>query len=87
MKMPIRELVEQVKEELLCYEDAAGIALRWETEFFQWTKAHQGRHKDLMTVGGKPYFQIRDEEEIFEIADAYMDALEEDRVKQYWEKF
>ena len=40
-----------------------------------------------MTVGGKPYFQIRDEEEIFEIADAYMDALEEDRVKQYWEKF
>ena len=31
--------------------------------------------------------KIKDEEEIFEIADSYMDAVVEGSVKQYWEKF
>ena len=31
--------------------------------------------------------KIKDEEEIFEIADSYMDAVIEGSVKQYWEKF
>ena len=30
---------------------------------------------------------LSDEEEIFEIANSYMDALDEGSVKQYWEKF
>ena len=68
MKLPITEVIENVKDELLCYEGAE------QTE-------------DIIVDGGQVSLKIRDEEEIFEIADSYMDALDEGSVKQYWEKF
>ena len=30
---------------------------------------------------------IQDEDEIFEIADSYRDAIEENKVEQYWKAF
>ena len=53
----------------------------------QWVEEHKGKDKDIIVDGGQVSLKIRDEEEIFEIADSYMDALDEGSVKQYWEKF
>ena len=87
MKLPITEVIENVKDELLCYEGAEQTAERWEKEFLQCVEEHKGKDKDIIVDGGQVSLKIRDEEEIFEIADSYMDVLDEGSVKQYWEKF
>lgn len=87
MKLSIKELVESVTEELLCYEDAEQIAKRWETEFLEWMEKHKGKHKDIVAVKDTVYLKIKDEDEIFEMADSYMDAVIEGSVKKYWETF
>ena len=87
MKFELKELVEDVKNELLCYEDMEVRAEAWEKEFFLWVEKNKGKNKDILEEKGTLYFKIKDEEEIFEIADSYMDALEEGNVKTYWEKF
>lgn len=87
MKLPITEVIEQVKDELLCYEDATELAARWEKEFLQWIAENTGKHKDIIGSGTTACLKIKDEEEVFEIADSYLDAIEEGNVKQYWAKF
>ncbi len=87
MKLPIKEVVENVREELLCYEDAQQIAKQWETEFLDWIKAKKGKHKDIVVEKDALYLKIKDEDEIFEMADSYMDAVAESSVKKYWETF
>ncbi len=87
MKLTLEELIEDVKNELLCYEDAEETAARWEKEFRAWAEEQKGKNKDLSVEGDRVMFRIKDEEEVFEIADSYMDALEEGSVKKYWEKF
>ena len=38
MKLSVQEVIELVKEELLCYEDMEQYAQQWEKEFIQWVK-------------------------------------------------
>ena len=87
MKLKIDEVIENVKDELFCYEDAEKTAARWETEFREWIEKNKGKKKDIVVDKGGISLKIRDEEEIFEMADSYMDAIVEGSVKQYWEKF
>ncbi|WP_313530289.1 hypothetical protein [Anaerotignum sp.] len=87
MKLTIEELIENVKDELLCYEDMEQATQRWEEEFRGWVEKNKDKNKDIVAEHGGVFFKIKDEEEIFEIANSYMDALEEGSVKQYWEKF
>jgi len=86
VKIEIKELIESTKDELLCYEDAQEIAERWESEFRVWMKKNP-ENKNLVQDKGGVFFKIKDEEEIFEMADSYMDALEDGSVNMYWEKF
>ncbi len=79
MKLKMEELIEAVKEELLCYEDMEQAAQQWEKEFRMWVK--QKNKKQPFTMN------IQDEDEIFEIADSYRDAIEENKVEQYWKAF
>lgn len=87
MKLKIDEVIETVKDELLCYEDAEKTAARWEKEFKEWIEKNKGKKKDIVVDKGGVSLKIKDEEEIFEMADSYMDAIIEGSVKQYWEKF
>lgn len=87
MKLNIDEVIENVRDELLCYEDAEQTAVRWEKEFKEWVEKNKGKKKDIVVDKGGVSLKIKDEEEIFEIADSYMDAIIEGSVKQYWEKF
>lgn len=87
MKLKIDEVIENVRDELLCYEEAEQAAARWEKEFKEWVEKNKGKKKDIVVDKGGVSLKIKDEEEIFEIADSYMDAIIEGSVKQYWEKF
>lgn len=79
MKLSVQEVIELVTEELLCYEDMEEYAKQWETEFLQWVKKKYPKKVYVMT--------IKDEDEIFEIADAYREAIEQHSIKQYWKEF
>ncbi|MBR5793270.1 MAG: hypothetical protein IKY28_01225 [Anaerotignum sp.] len=87
MKLKINEVIENVKDELLCYEEGEKLVNRWEKEFKEWIEKNKGKKKDIVVDKGGISLKIKDEEEIFEIADSYMDAVIEGSVKQYWEKF
>lgn len=87
MKLKINEVIENVKDELLCYEDGERLVQRWEKEFREWIEKNKGKKKDIVLDKGGVSLKIKDEEEIFEIADSYMDAVVAGSVKQYWEKF
>ena len=87
MKLKINEVIENVKDELLCYEEGEKLVNRWEKEFKEWIDKNKGKKKAIVVDKGGISLKIKDEEEIFEIADSYMDAIIEGSVKQYWEKF
>ena len=87
MKLKVNEVIENVKDELLCYEEGEKLVNRWEKEFKEWIEKNKGKKKDIVVDKGGVSLKIKDEEEIFEIADSYMDAIIDGTVKQYWEKF
>lgn len=88
MKLEITELIEAVKDELLCIEGVdESLADKWESEFYIWLQDEKKSKKDVMEQKGKKYFRIQDEDEIFEMADSYLEAIEEGQIKRYWEKF
>ncbi len=87
MKLTIEEVIASVKDELLCYEEGEGLTERWEKEFRQWVERNQGKRKDLVANKQGLCLKIKDEEEIFEMADAYLDAVAEDSTAQYWKEF
>ncbi len=87
MKIPVEELIESVKDEICCYEEGEKIAAQWEKEFYEWLEDPKIPKKGVTEGKDGLLFQIGDEDEIFEIADSYFDALEENSVKQYWKTF
>ena len=87
MKLKINEVIEDVRAELLCYEEGEAVVDRWEKEFREWIEENKGKHKDIVDDKIGVFLKIKDEEEIFEIADSYLDAVAEGNVKKYWETF
>ncbi len=87
MNIELKEFIEAVKEEILCYEGMENAANQWEQEFNAWAKSFENRKKSIVEKGNSQYFKIKDEDEIFEIADSYIDSLEENTKKHYWETF
>lgn len=87
MKLKINEVIEDVRDELLCYEEGEAVVDNWEKEFREWIEKNKGKHKDIVTEKNSVFLKIKDEEEIFEIADSYLDAVAEKNIPKYWEKF
>lgn len=86
MKIPINDFIEQVKDEILCYEDMEKSAEQWEKEFGLWLEQNR-KHKDVVTTPKGKAFVIGDEGDIFEIADSYIDAIESGERSKYWNEF
>ena len=87
MKLKIKEVIEDVRAELLCYEEGEAVVDSWEKEFREWIEKNKGKHKDIVADKNGVFLKIKDEEEIFEIADSYLDAVAEGSVPKYWERF
>ena len=87
MKLKINEVIEDVRAELLCYAEGEAVVDSWEKEFREWIEKNKGKHKDIVADKNGVFLKIKDEEEIFEIADSYLEAIAEGSVPKYWEKF
>ncbi len=87
MRLSVNEVLESVRDELLCYEEGEAAAERWEKEFLAWIEKNKGRHKDILMDKRGIFLKIKDEEEIFEIADSYLDAVSDGTISKYWEGF
>ncbi len=72
MKLKINEVIEDVRDELLCYEEGEAVVDSWEKEFREWIEKNKGKHKDIVADRNGVFLKIKDEEEIFEIADSYL---------------
>ena len=48
MKLKINEVIADVKDELLCYEEGEAVVDRWEKEFREWIEKNKDKHKDIV---------------------------------------
>ena len=88
MNIEFNEFIDEVKDEIMCYEELGEeYAQKWEEEFLKWADENKNKNKSIKESNGKMFFVIKDESEIFEIADSYYDAVVENSVGEYWKKF
>ena len=87
IKLEIEDFIYEVSQELLCYEEIGEKGAQvWAGDFRKWL-ADTKQKKNVVTSGNKTFFVIEDEGEIFDIADEYLEAVENNSVAEYWKKF
>ena len=87
IKLEIEDFIFEVTEELVCYEDIGRQgADKWAEGFRSWLSDGR-KKKNIAASGGKTCYVIEDEGEIFDIADKYLDAVENGDIAEYWKNF
>lgn len=87
IRLNIDDFIFEVKDEISCYEDIGTEgADKWEADFRKWLESDK-KKKNIFKKGDKLQYAIGDESEVFDIADEYMQALEENKIKEYWDNF
>lgn len=56
-------------------------------EFLAWLKDEKVKKKNIKKEKNTTYYLIDDESEIFDIADQYYYAVEDNKIDEYWKKF
>ena len=88
IKLEIEEFIFEVKDEILSYEELwKEYADKWEQEFLAWLKDEKVKKKNIKKEKNTTYYLIDDESEIFDIADQYYYAVEDNKIDEYWKKF
>lgn len=87
LKMEIEDFIYEVKEEMICYDEIGEEgADEWERGFRNWLK-NPIKKENIEKKGDKLKVLIGDESEIFDIADSYLEALENNKTEEYWKNF
>ena len=88
IKMPIEDFVEEVKAEIVGYEELGEEkALQWETKFLSLVNSGEKLRKNIESKNGKKFYILEDEAELFKIVDMYLAAVDQGEEKEYWEKW
>ncbi|MBR1738470.1 MAG: hypothetical protein IJ736_15940 [Firmicutes bacterium] len=88
MKIEIEEFIFEVKDEISCYEEyGKKQAAKWEENFRKWLANDKIKKENVKKEGEKLYYKIEDESEIFDIADEYIESIEENNEEKYWKDF
>lgn len=88
IKLEIEEFIFEVKDEILSYEELGKqYADKWEQGFLTWLKDEKVKKKNIKKEKNTTYYLIDDESEIFDIADQYYYAVEDNKIDEYWKKF
>ena len=88
LKLKIEDFIFEVKEEIISYEELGQEkADLWEKGFLAWLDDKNANHKNVKKIGETKYFIIQDESEIFDIADEFFSAIEQNNIIKYWRKF
>ncbi len=87
IKLETEDFIFEVTEELLCYDEIGKDgADKWAEGFRKWLSDGR-KKKNIVKEGEKLFFVIADEGEIFDIADEYLDAVENNNITEYWKNF
>lgn len=87
IKLEIEDFIFEVREELVCYDEiGTSGADEWERGFRSWLGTDKAK-KSIAEQKGKKYFKLKDESEIFDIADEYLEAMETKNIENYWKTF
>ena len=89
MKIEIEEFILQVKDEFFCYDidNIEALFNNWEKEFKNWLKKSNSKN-GILRLNNNIYIKIRDEDEIFEVVNSYIDIINDKKnINEYWNKF
>lgn len=88
IKLEIEEFIFEVKDEILSYEELGEKwANKWEEDFLALVNNDKIKNKNIKKIKDKIFYMIDDESDIFDIADKYYYAVEENKIDEYWKKF
>lgn len=88
LKIEIEEFIFEVKDEILSYEELGEkYADKWEQNFLKWLNDDNIKKKNIKKDKQQTYYLIGDESEIFDIADEYYYAIEQNKEEEYWKNF
>ncbi len=88
IKLEIEEFIFEVKDEILSYEELGKeYAKKWEESFLKWLNNDKIKKKNIKKQNNQTFYLIDDESEIFDIADKYYYAVEENKINEYWKNF
>ncbi len=86
IKLELEEFLFEIKDEILSYEEFGENAANiWEEKFLAIIK--NKKIKNIKNENGKTYYLIDDESDIFDMADKYIYALEQNKEEEYWKNF
>ncbi|MCD8214327.1 MAG: hypothetical protein LUC97_01575 [Clostridiales bacterium] len=78
-KIDTEDFIFEVTEELSCYEEIGKEGAEdWADGFRKWLKEKKKGIKEI---------SLKDESDIFEIADEYLETLEKGSPEAYWKRF
>ncbi|MGN1318507.1 MAG: hypothetical protein ACI4VF_05780 [Lachnospirales bacterium] len=87
IKIDVEELIFEVKDEMSCYEEIGEKGAEiWEVGFRKWLNSDK-KKKNITKKGDKVLYSLSDESEVFDIADEYLKAIEENKTEDYWKNF
>ena len=88
IKLEIEEFVEEVKAEMYGYEEIEDSQINdWENKFREWVKKESGKKikNNRIKLGPNSIIiELKDETDIFQIADKYLVAVVNNEVDKYW---
>lgn len=88
IKLELEDFIYEIKEEMECYAEIGKEgADKWEEKFRNWLDNPKVKHSNVTKNGDKVMYSVADESEIFDIADEYLTAIENNSEAEYWKKF
>lgn len=88
IKLELEDFIYEIKEEMECYAEIGKEgADKWEEKFRKWLDNPKIKHSNVTKKGDKVMYSVADESEIFDIADEYLTAIENNSEEEYWKKF
>lgn len=88
LKIPIEEFIEEIKSEIIGYEELGEEkAMEWENHFLSLVNKFSSIIKNIEEKNGKKYYLLEDEAEFFKIADMYLAAVDAGEEEKYWKNW
>lgn len=87
IKIKLDDFLDEITSDLLDCECTSDEVSKWKDTFLSMVEKKEISNKNLKTNAKGLVFEIRDELEIFSITQDYIDALENNDLKTYWNTF
>ncbi len=87
IKFELQEFINTIKEELAHYEDSNDLFQIWNKYFNELVDNNEVSKINLKVIDNKKYFVIYDELEIISIVEEFVEAYDDNTLKEYFNTF